>query len=387
MALFLYVRSAVVRSNLKRVALASAVGVTGIGALPAHAAFAPEIPLVWMALSAAAFLLIRFFERRTPVFDQLWNALDFIAVGSFAASAVYTLAELILYPAERPSRLLLLGALVVLAACIHLFHELDRANVLQRPAGLAFGQTLMIAGLIPWCFGFRRVRLDAYIASVPGVIILLIRLKTYFGTTEERRVLKQMSVEGEKLQPEYTEPSSECPQPRLWSMYDPMTAEKEVLELLYAVVRAAKPRLALETGTFSGISSIYMARAMQENGRGRLITCEFDPVVHENARARFQRDGLSSIVDCRLGSSLELDVNDEIDLLYCDSAVEIRGAEVRRFLRNVNPFGLILMHDAGSRFKVVREAALQMEAEGLISVVLISTPRGLVLAQKREGRR
>jgi DNA-binding GntR family transcriptional regulator len=37
--------------------------------------------------------------------------------------------------------------------------------------------------------------------------------------------------------------------------------------------------------------------------------------------------------------------------------------------------------------KTVREAALRLEAEGLISVVLLPTPRGLVIAQKREGRK
>jgi DNA-binding GntR family transcriptional regulator len=36
---------------------------------------------------------------------------------------------------------------------------------------------------------------------------------------------------------------------------------------------------------------------------------------------------------------------------------------------------------------VVREAALRLEQEGLISVVLSSTPRGLVIAQKRAGRK
>ena len=37
-------------------------------------------------------------------------------------------------------------------------------------------------------------------------------------------------------------------------------------------------------------------------------------------------------------------------------------------------------------FEVVREAALRLEAEGLLSVILLPTPRGLVVAQKREGR-
>jgi len=48
---------------------------------------------------------------------------------------------------------------------------------------------------------------------------------------------------------------------------------------------------------------------------------------------------------------------------------------------------LILMHDASSHLKQVRSAALKLEQEGLISVVLLPTPRGLVVAQKREGRR
>ena len=46
-----------------------------------------------------------------------------------------------------------------------------------------------------------------------------------------------------------------------------------------------------------------------------------------------------------------------------------------------------MMHDASSAMKTVREAALEMEWEGLISVVLLPTPRGLVVAQKREGRK
>jgi hypothetical protein len=44
------------------------------------------------------------------------------------------------------------------------------------------------------------------------------------------------------------------------------------------------------------------------------------------------------------------------------------------------------MHDASSRLKTVRESALRMEAEGLLSVLLLPTPRGLVVAQKRAGR-
>jgi hypothetical protein len=41
------------------------------------------------------------------------------------------------------------------------------------------------------------------------------------------------------------------------------------------------------------------------------------------------------------------------------------------------------MHDANSAMKIVRESALQLEAEGLITALLLPTPRGLVMAQKK----
>jgi predicted O-methyltransferase YrrM len=79
-------------------------------------------------------------------------------------------------------------------------------------------------------------------------------------------------------------------------------------------------------------------------------------------------------------------IDGRIDLLFCDSDAPIREQEVRHFLPQVNPNGLILMHDASSAMKTVREAALRLEGEGLLSVLLLPTPRGLVMAQKRAGR-
>jgi hypothetical protein len=64
----------------------------------------------------------------------------------------------------------------------------------------------------------------------------------------------------------------------------------------------------------------------------------------------------------------------------------IREQEVKRFLPQIRSTGLILMHDASSHLKVVRDAAFRMESEGLISCVFLPTPRGLVVAQKRDGR-
>ena len=204
---------------------------------------------------------------------------------------------------------------------------------------------------------------------------------------QEHRILRQIEFKGDVLQPEYHRATPECPRPERWSMYDSMTAEAEVLEFLRTLVTTTKPELVVETGTFSGISTLWVAEGLQRNGRGKVITCEFDPVVYAKANARIQESGLSDWIECRNESSLDMKVEGMIDLFFSDSDMPIREKEVRRYLPQINPFGLIVMHDASSHLKTVRDAALKLEREGLISVVLLPTPRGLVVAQRREGRR
>jgi len=170
-------------------------------------------------------------------------------------------------------------------------------------------------------------------------------------------------------------------------MFDSMTAEVEVLEFLRTTVTTIKPQLVVETGTFSGISTLWIAEGLKQNGHGRVITCEYDPKVFANAKKRIEISEFAAWVECRNESSLEMRIEGTIDLFFSDSDLPIREQEVRRFLPQISPCGLILMHDASSHLKQVREAALKLEAEGLISVVLLPTPRGLVIAQKREGRR
>jgi predicted O-methyltransferase YrrM len=204
---------------------------------------------------------------------------------------------------------------------------------------------------------------------------------------QEHKILRQIERTGDQLQPEYHRPTPECPHPERWHMFDSMTAEAEVLEFLRTVVTTIKPELVVETGTFSGISTLWIAEGLKANGRGRVITCEFDPKVYESAKARIAASGLAEWIELRHQSSLDMKVEGTIDLFFSDSDVPIREQEIRRFLPQINPFGLILMHDASSHLKTVREAALKLEGEGLISLVLLRTPRGLVVAQKRDGRR
>ena len=204
---------------------------------------------------------------------------------------------------------------------------------------------------------------------------------------QEHRIMREAAARAGAIVPEYHRPTPECPHPERWSMYDSMTAEVEVLEFLRTLVTTVKPGLIVETGTFLGVSTLVIAEALRMNGLGRIVSCEFNPKVFSAAKEKIAASEFHDLIDLRNESSLEMKVDGTIDLFFSDSDMPIREQEVRRYLPQISPFGLILMHDASSHLKQVREAALKLEREGLISVVLLPTPRGLAVAQKREGRK
>jgi prolipoprotein diacylglyceryl transferase len=238
----------------------------------------------------------------------------------------------------------------------------------------------------PWIFGMSNAQVASLASILAGAVLLWRSKSQYHKVKKEHRIVEHISSRGDVLQPEYHCPTPECPHPERWHMYDSMSAEVEVLDFLKALVIMIKPGLVVETGTFSGLSTLHIAEGLQQNGAGRVITCEWDKKVYEAAKKRFAESGLGKWIDARNAASLEMKVDGPIDMLFCDSDVPLREKEVRHFLPLINPYGLILMHDASSAMKSVREGALRLEAEGLLSVLLLPTPRGLVLAQKRQGR-
>jgi len=236
-------------------------------------------------------------------------------------------------------------------------------------------------------FGLSNAQGASLASLLAGAAILVATNKTFRIDKGEHRILHHFEKRGDVLQPEYHRPTPECPHPERWSMYDSMTAEVEVLEFLRSLVRTVKPQTVVETGTFMGISTLWIAQGLKANGFGKIITLEYDALVFAKAKERLSKSGLATWIDCRNESSLETRIEGNIDLLFSDSDPPLREKEVRRFLPQMNPNGLIVMHDASSHLKTVRAAALKMEQEGLISVVLMPTPRGLVVAQKRSGRK
>jgi predicted O-methyltransferase YrrM len=267
----------------------------------------------------------------------------------------------------------------------------------QRPAGIVFGECLILGGayqlLETALFGERpsvphgaATLATCGAAILAGGVLIAGIVPRFVKRYEGHHILDRVSEQADFVQPEYVGATPECPHPEWWQMVDSQSSELEVLDFLKSIVITAKPQLIVETGTFIGYSAIKMAEGLKANGFGKLITIEFDPAIFAKAKERIDASGLGNWIEYRNASSLETPIEGTIDLLFSDSHLTIREQEIRRFLPQIDARGLILVHDASSHFEVVREAALRLEQEGLISVVLLSTPRGLVIAQKRAGR-
>lgn len=187
--------------------------------------------------------------------------------------------------------------------------------------------------------------------------------------------------------PEISNPTPECPEPGRWSMFDLNTAEVEVLDFLYQLTKTLKPELVVETGTHKGISSCYIGKALKELGRGKLITCELDPKLHAQAKALVNRCGYGDSVEVCRQSSLEMAIDQPIDILFSDSDLGIRMQEVERFWPQLKPTSVILIHDCNTDIhKSLRQQIIEADKDRKLSVVLLPTPRGLAICQKREGR-
>jgi len=271
---------------------------------------------------------------------------------------------------------------------------------IQHPLapGVITGEFLVLFGLERFLVEFVRInpavlwgmsnaQVAALLTIVAGIVLLIVVRRRFRKVDPVHKVFDHVVQHGnQETRPEYHRATPECPHPERWRMFDTMTAEVEVLDFLKCLITTVKPNLVVETGTFLAVSTLYMAEGLKQNGSGKIVTCEPDQEVFAKAKEKIEASGLKKFIDSRCESSLETRVSGTIDVLFCDSLPELREPEVRHFLPQLNPNGLVLMHDASSHLKTVRAAAQRMEEEGLLSVVFLPTPRGLVIAQKRQGR-
>ena len=76
-------------------------------------------------------------------------------------------------------------------------------------------------------------------------------------------------------------------------------------QTLYDIIVKNKYTRALEIGTSTGHSGIWIAWALSKTG-GKLITIDIDERRHRQALANFEAAGLSRFIDARLGNAHDL---------------------------------------------------------------------------------
>lgn len=124
-----------------------------------------------------------------------------------------------------------------------------------------------------------------------------------------------------------------------------MSVTLEDAEFLYALVRLAKPERVLELGSGYGVSGLFIAEALADNGPlgGRLLTVEPDPDLAEAAAM------MLSSVPANVGEPVDGDL--DWDLVFIDSGYTRRQDDITRWLTN-GYRGLTCVHDANRGYNM-----------------------------------
>jgi predicted O-methyltransferase YrrM len=138
---------------------------------------------------------------------------------------------------------------------------------------------------------------------------------------------------------------------------------------LYAMARACKAKRIVEFGTSMGVSTLYLAAALRDNGGGQLIGSEFEPGKVARARASLEAAGLADLVEIREGDARETlwDIDGEVDMLLLDGAFSLYLTVLKLVEPNLRPGAIILGENA---FEPDYLAYVRDPANGYFSLTL-----------------
>jgi predicted O-methyltransferase YrrM len=125
---------------------------------------------------------------------------------------------------------------------------------------------------------------------------------------------------------------------------------------LQVLAQMQNPKKILEIGTLGGYSTIWLARALREDGR--LVTCEFSPKHAEVARTNIARAGLSHLVEIRIGPAVDTlpllaaEKRGPFDFIFVDADKKSNPGYFEWALQLSRPGSIILVDN------VVRDGAI-----------------------------
>lgn len=104
-----------------------------------------------------------------------------------------------------------------------------------------------------------------------------------------------------------------------------MPISPETGTLLYTMIRAARPEAVVEFGTSYGISGLYIAAALRDNGVGHLYTTELSSKKVTAAARNFEQAGVADVVTILPGDARETlaSVTESIGIVLLDGWKEM----------------------------------------------------------------
>ena len=117
-------------------------------------------------------------------------------------------------------------------------------------------------------------------------------------------------------------------------------------KLLYDLVLNNNYKNALELGTSTGHSGIWIAWALSKTG-GKLTTVEIDTGRHREALANFKEAGLSEYVDARLGDAHQLveELRGPFDFVFIDADKDWYTNYAKALVPKLEAGGCIAAHN------------------------------------------
>ncbi|HYZ52519.1 MAG TPA: O-methyltransferase [Streptosporangiaceae bacterium] len=163
------------------------------------------------------------------------------------------------------------------------------------------------------------------------------------------------------------------------------------------ITRLIGARSAIEVGTFTGYSSICLARGLAEDGH--LLCCDISEEWTSVARKYWEKAGLTDRIELRLGPALDtlrsLPDSARFDIAFIDADKTGYLAYWNEVVPRIRPGGVILVDntfshgrviDAGNESELVqavRDFNDHAAADDRVELIMLPLGDGLTLARKK----
>jgi predicted O-methyltransferase YrrM len=117
----------------------------------------------------------------------------------------------------------------------------------------------------------------------------------------------------------------------------------------YLTCRAVQARTVVEFGTSFGVSTIYLALAVRDNGGGRVVGTELLPAKAAKAREHLAEAGLAEFVEVREGDALDTlrDLAGPVDFLLNDGFPPVALGVLKLVAPRLRPGAVVLTDNVG----------------------------------------